>query len=217
MGISKNIIHDRLAHGWSVEEALTTPIDTSKRNHLPRPIVTIERLTNWNIVLNEARKTMGLEDSENTPTSEWKKKILMARHSPIRGLIFRISIENLKYWISVHFCRHSVGVTHFVQSQRDDRNETRVESRDDLAQSALVKHDMVINAESIINISRKRLCHKASDPTRKIWQKVVAELKNIGETELAAFCKPECWWMGNECPEMKPCGMCPPKAMPEII
>ena len=42
----------------------------------------------------------------------------------------------------------------------------------------------------------------------------VFELKNIGETELAAFCKPECWWCGNKCPEMKPCGLCPPKEMP---
>lgn len=180
-----------------------------------QPTVRIERLTDWKLVLSKARKTMGLGDAVKGPTTEWKKKILMARHSPIRALEFNISIENLKSWVSVHLVRHNQGIRHFVQSQRDDRNEGRAVSRDDLPQSTLVKHDMVLNAESIINVSRKRLCMQASIETRQVWKLVVEELKNIGETELASFCQPECWWMGGECPEMKPCGMCPAKAMPQ--
>lgn len=216
MGLTKNVIHDRLARGWTIPDALTTPIDISKRNHIPRPSVKIQRLTEWDVVLNEARKTMGFDDVIHSPSSEWKRKILLARHSPIRGLMFRISIKNLKYWISVHFCRHTQGITHFVQSQRDDRVEGRVESRENLSQSELVKHDMVLNAESIINISKKRLCKKASVQTQQVWRMVVDELREIGEVELAAFCKPECWWCGNQCPEIKPCGMFPPKEMPAV-
>ena len=214
MGLSKNLIHDRLAAGWTIEAALTTPKDLSKVNKTTRPIVKIERLTDWELVLTEARKTMGLGDAEKEPTSIWKQKILMARHSPIRALQFRISITNLKYWVSVHLCRHALGITHFVQSQRDDRNEARIESRDELPQSALVKHDMVLNAESLINISKKRLCNKASIPTRHLWEEVKRQMSKIGEQEMASFMQPECWWCGNKCPEMRPCGRFPPKEMP---
>ena len=115
------------------------------------PTVKIERLTDWKLVLSKARKTMGMGDAVKEPTAEWKKKILMARHSPIRALEFNISIENLKSWVSVHLVRHNQGISHFVQSQRDDRNEGRPVSRDDMPQSTLVKHDMVLNAESILH------------------------------------------------------------------
>ena len=41
------------------------------------------------------------------------------------------------------------------------------------------------------------------------------ENENIGEVEVAAFCKPECWWLGG-CPEPQSCGRCEPKEMPSI-
>lgn len=176
----------------------------------------VERLTDWDIVKAEALNTVGILDKGKSPTSAWIKKILMARHSPIRAMKFRIRLVGIKYWVSVHLCRHSQGITHYVRSQRDDRNVDRGISRDDIPQSALVNHDMVLNAESIINISKKRLCYQASKETRETWQAVVDELRRIGEIELASFCRPECWWCGNECPEMRPCGMCPPKEMPEL-
>ena len=97
-------------------------------------------------------------------------------------------------------------MTHFVQSQRDDRNVDRDVSRDDLPQSALVKHDIVLNAESIINISRRRLCAQASPETREAWSAVVAKLREIGEKELADACVPECVYRGF-CPEFKSCGL----------
>lgn len=177
---------------------------------------TIERLTRWEQVLAEALNTVGVLEVKKSPSSDWKKKILLARHSPIRALEFRIRLVGIRYWVSVHLCRHSIGITHYVRSQRDDRNPARTLSRDGLPQSALVNHDLVLNAESIINISKKRLCMQASKETREVWQAVVEELKRIGEVELASFCKPECWWCGNECPEMRPCGMRPPKTMPEV-
>lgn len=176
----------------------------------------IQRLTSWTLVYTEALATMGCSSKDKEPTSRWKARILQARHSPIRAMMYRIQLTGIKYWVSVHLCRHTQGVTHYVKSQRDDRNPECNESRDNFPQSALVNHEMVLNAESIINIARKRLCMKASPETRKVWEAVVQELKNIGEVELAAFCKPECWWCGNQCPEIKPCGICPPKEMPEI-
>ena len=61
-----------------------------------------------------------------------------------------------------------------------------------------------LNAQEIINISKLRLCYKASYETRKIWMQVVEELRKI-EPHLAAACVPQCIYRGF-CPESKSCG-----------
>ena len=53
---------------------------------------------------------------------ELKKKYLTSEHSPIRYLRFIIRME-IPYCNSVHFVRHKLGVEHFVQSQRNDRQD----------------------------------------------------------------------------------------------
>lgn len=175
--------------------------------------VEITRLTDWNFVLNEARATMGLPDTDKEPDSKWKRKILLARHSPIQALEFRIRILGVKYWISVHLVRHFTGITHWVRSQRDDRNIDVHISRDDMPQSTLVNHDMKLNAQSILYISRKRLCAQASPETRAVWEEVKRQMYAIGEKELADCMMPECGWTAYKfCPEMKPCGRCRPLA-----
>lgn len=55
-----------------------------------------------------------------------------------------------------------------------------------------------------INISKLRLCYKASYETRKIWMQVVEELRKI-EPHLTAACVPQCIYRGF-CPESKSCG-----------
>ena len=183
--------------------------------------VKVTRLTDWQLVVDEARRTAWKDSLGHEPSHAFKMKALMCRHSPIQALLFRIEFSGLKSWISVHFVRHHTVDGHWVSSQRPDRSPTGAD-RDSLPQGALVNHDIILNAQEILYISKKRLCMQASPETRQAWQMVVEELKNIGETELAAFCKPECWWHGKGgsdkgyCPELRPCGMCPPKEMPEI-
>lgn len=60
------------------------------------------------------------------------------------------------------------------------------------------------NAEEIINISRARLCSKASKETREIWQNVLDLLEEV-DPDLVKFCKRPCCWNGF-CRERKPCG-----------
>ena len=177
--------------------------------------VKVTRLTDWQLVVDRARTTAWKESLGHEPSQAFKMKALMSRHSPLRVLRFLIELKGIPYWLSVHLCRHGLA-THFVSSQRPDRSPSGTD-RHSLPQDALVNHDIELNAEEILHISRKRLCMQASGETRQVWQKVVDELKNIGEVELAAFCKPECWWMGNECPEPNSCGLCASKPMPEII
>ncbi len=63
---------------------------------------------------------------------------------------------------------------------------------------------MIINAQAIINISRQRLCSKASKETREAWQAVIAEL-NETDPILAKACVPSCVYRGL-CPEFSTCG-----------
>lgn len=177
--------------------------------------VKITRLTDWNLVVDEARRTAWKDSLGHEPSRNFKLKALMSRHSPIQALLFRIEFKDIPYWVSVHLVRHHTVDGHWVSSQRPDRSPTGTD-RHSLPQDALVNHDIILNAQEILYISKKRLCAKASKETREIWSKVVSELRNIGEVELSAFCKPECWWCGNKCPESAPCGLCPAKEMPQL-
>lgn len=62
----------------------------------------------------------------------------------------------------------------------------------------------LINAEAIINMSRKRLCAKASKETREIWQKV-CELIEESDPDLYPHLVKPCVATGV-CREHKPCG-----------
>jgi hypothetical protein len=162
----------------------------------------------WKDVFNSARTTIGLEETNKNISDEWKKRILLAEHSPIRQLIYKWKWYNLPYWVSVHFVRHWLGILHFVKSQRDDRrkNEDSDISRNNFLQSSPVNHECEANIQSLINISRKRLCFQASKETRNAWIMVVEEIKKIDSVS-ASVLVPECIYRGF-CPEMKTCGYC---------
>ena len=125
----------------------------------------------------------------------------MAEHSPIRQMVFKWKWVNLKSWVSVHFVRHKYGIEHFVSTQRTDRTGV---NRDALPQDALVEHECFANAQAMIFISRKRLCHQASPETTQAWELVLDEVAKI-EPELRSVCVPECVYRGF-CPEFKSCG-----------
>lgn len=167
-------------------------------------IESIEQTTSWRRVLNAARRTVGKDALEKDPSSEWKKKILMAEHSPIRLLEFDFSWKGIKSWVATHFARHHEGCEKFVRSQRDDRNSNEL-SRDELPQGTLVDMNMTCNAQALINISRKRLCKQASPETRQAWKLVKEEVEKINP-EVASMMVPECIYRGGWCPEMTTCG-----------
>ena len=155
---------------------------------------------NWQEIKNTTLTTIG-KDAGVYPTSDWKRKILMAEHSPIRKLKISWKWYDLKYWVSVHFTRHKFGIEHFVSTQRTDRTGV---NRDVLSQDSFVKHEVEANAQSIINISRKRLCNCASVETRESWKEVLKGIEKV-EPELVSCCVPECVYRGF-CPEFKSCG-----------
>ena len=59
----------------------------------------------WEEVANRARTTVGKEELGKEPSDNFKKRILMAEHSPIRGLIYCFKITNIKSWVATHTSR----------------------------------------------------------------------------------------------------------------
>lgn len=162
------------------------------------------KLTNikgtWEEVVNRARTTVGKEELGREPSDKFKRKILMAEHSPIRGLIYCFKITNIKSWVATHFVRHHVGVEKWVRTQRTDRTGI---SRDELPQGAEVEMEIEANAQALINISRKRLCNQASPETREVMQEIKKEVSKRDEF-LANVMVKECIYRGF-CPEINSC------------
>lgn len=169
----------------------------------------MEQVTNWKRVLNAARRTIGRKPIDKDPSDDWKGKMLLAEHSPIRLLEFDWSWGNIRQWVTAHLVRHHEGCEKFVHSQRGDRRKILedygVETRDDLPQGALNDMDMTANAQALINISRKRLCNCASKETREAWLKVKEAIAEV-DPVMASKMVPECIYRGF-CPEfLSPCG-----------
>lgn len=154
----------------------------------------------WEIVKNATMNTIG-KKAGKYPDSQWKQKLLLAEHSPIRLIRFHWRWDDLPSWVSVHFVRHKVGIEHFVKSQRTDRTGI---DRNELPQGALVSHECEADAQALINISRKRLCNCVSPETRTAWQLMKNEVEKV-EPELAKCMVRECIYRGF-CPEMFSCG-----------
>jgi hypothetical protein len=172
-------------------------------------IIRIEQITNWQRVVNAARRTIGKKPLSKEPSDKWKAQMLLAEHSPIRLLEFEWTWSNIKQWVTVHLVRHWLGCNKFIHSQRGDRRalleEYNVNSRDELPQGALNDMDMSANAQALINISRKRLCSCASKETREAWIQVKEAISEI-DPIMASKMVPECIYRGF-CPEfMNSCG-----------
>jgi hypothetical protein len=166
----------------------------------------------WREVADAARTTIRQDEGVNEPSSKWKKRILLAEHSPVRKLCFNWKWLDLPYWVSVHFVRHKYGIEHFVSTQRTDRTGS---DRTGARQDAPVMHECFANAQSVMFISRRRLCSQASPETRAAWKLVVDEISKH-EPEVGECCVPECVYRGF-CPEFKPCGYCDTPAFQEAL
>lgn len=185
--------------------------------------VNVIQETPWSRALNAARRTIGKSPLNKEPSDNWRKMVIMAEHSPIKLVEYLISFKDLRQWVGVHLLRHE-HMLPFIHSQRVDRREDidslteRVMSiieedvksdesfnkRDYLFQGEPNDQDFVVNAQTLINISRKRLCHCASKETREAWVAVKEAIKEF-DPIMASFMVPNCIYRGR-CPEMNTCG-----------
>ena len=154
----------------------------------------------WKCVKARALVTIGKRPI-SPPDSDWKHRILEARHSPIRYLRYSFYIE-CPSWVSVHLCRH-VHAQPYVKSQRNDRQHDY--DRNKAPQDSPVSMIYDVNAEELMTIANKRLCQQASPETRQL----VADMCTLAEAatpELRGLLVPMCEYHGGVCHEMYPCG-----------
>ena len=164
--------------------------------------VTVTQETSWKRALNAARRTIGKPSIDKEPSKKWKAKMLLAEHSPIKLVEYLISFKNLRQWVGVHLLRHWF-VLPFIHSQREDRRKLDC-SRDELPQGAPNDQDFVVNAQTLKNISRKRLCLCASKETREAWNAVKEEIRKQDEVMADKMVR-NCVYCGF-CPELNCCG-----------
>lgn len=147
--------------------------------------------------LNTVGKT-----STQLPTDAWKKKLIEAEHSPLRELWFGIKMT-IPYWVSVHFVRHHIGVNHYVQTQRNDRQTSY--DRTQAPQGEIVSHMMSVNAQELVFMAHKRLCHQASKEARMVMEEIVKQVVELCP-EFKSVLVPLCYYRGGLCTEFYPCG-----------
>ena len=153
----------------------------------------------WEEVVSDCRSTVGKPPLGHEPSAEFKRKILISEHSPIRDISVKWTWHNIKSWVATHWVRHKWEC--FVKTQRTDRTGI---DRDKLPQDAPVDFTGEMNAQSAIDTMRKRLCHQASPETREYAEDFKRALYAI-EPELSDVLVPQCVYRCG-CPEAKPCG-----------
>lgn len=148
-------------------------------------------ITNFNVnwlAIKSACMTTISKQANKEPDDEWKKKLLVCQHSPIRRGIVSWKWEEIPYAISTHFARHHEGCEKFISTSRTDRTNV---DRNERSQMDYVSMEMDSNIQALLNVSERRLCTCADPITRKYWQAVLEEIKKYDETIFWA-CVPQC-------------------------
>lgn len=139
-------------------------------------------ITNFNInwlAIKSACMTTISKQAGKEPSKEWKRKLLVCQHSPIRRGIISWKWDEIPYCISTHFARHHEGCEKFVGTSRADRTE--IKDRSQRTQMDCVPMEMDANIQALINISEKRLCKCADPLTTAYWESLLEEIKNYDE------------------------------------
>ncbi len=156
--------------------------------------IKVKKLTDESLMRRACEMTMRGATSKTT-----LDKIYDCEHSPMRTQLFWIEMLEIPTFVSVHLVRHKIGVEHFVMSNRDDRG-----GNDTVSRNTPVNHGMLIDAQSLINMARKRLCKKSHKETVKIFSLLRDKISEV-DIDLAKYMIPECEYRSG-CHELKTCG-----------
>lgn len=157
--------------------------------------IVVEQITPNSLVnLAAAYTTRNPDKKLGTPLAAW----IRSEHSVIRALWFAIHMRGIPAFVAGHFARHHVGCIPFVQSNRPDRGGDKQANR-----HTPVNMLLIANAQAIIDISRRRLCRKASEETRLAWEAVTDQMGAVCP-DLAKHMVPNCIYRGK-CHELTPC------------
>ena len=157
---------------------------------------------NWKNIKSACMTTISKEAGDKEPSHEWKRKLLLCEHSPIRRGVVSWKWPEIPYAISTHFARHHEGCEKFISTSRADRTGVDRTTR---TQMDPVQMEMDANIQALLNISYKRLCTCADPLTRAYWTSLIYAIKGHDE-DIFWACVPQCVRCGG-CPEYKSCGL----------
>ena len=166
------------------------------------------KITNFNVdwlSIKSACMTTISKQAGKEPGKEWKRKLLVCQHSPLRRGIVSWKWEEIPYCISTHFARHHEGCEKFVGTSRADRTE--VKDRSQRTQMDLVPMEMDANIQALINISERRLCTCADPLTTKYWESVLDEIEKYDE-DIRWACVPSGIAHGGCTEPFSKCNLC---------
>lgn len=144
---------------------------------------------NWKKIKAACMTTIRKQAGEGEPSKDWKRKILICQHSPIRRGEISWVWEEIPYAISTHFARHHEGCEKFIGTSRADRTE--IKDRSQRTQMDMVPMEMDANIQALINISARRLCLQADPTTIKYWNQVLDAIREYDE-DIYWACVPQC-------------------------
>ena len=147
----------------------------------------------WKRIKSACMTTISKQAGDKEPSTEWKRKLLLCEHSPVRRSSISFKFDEIPYCISTHFVRHHVGCEKWIGTSRDDRTGVDRHTR---SQMDMVPMEMDVNIQALINISRKRLCTCADPTTRKYWEAVLEAIKEYDE-DIYFACVPEGIYRGG--------------------
>lgn len=148
----------------------------------------LEFNVNWSSIKRACLRTIGKEGGQKEPTKEWKRKLLICRHSPIRKGVITWRWSEIPYAISTHFVRHHAGCEKFVATERADRTGVDRKLR---SQMDPVSMEMDANIEALIGISEKRLC-TCADPLTQAYAQSLRDAIEEHDEDIAWVMAPQC-------------------------
>ena len=161
-------------------------------------IISVEKLTGIELLQWACSMTIDAESSMKFD------RIYRNEHSPMRSQIFKISMYDIPTFVSTHLVRHNIGVIgHYCKTQRDDRiGETEGTAHDRWTPT---NHGILCNAQALVNMARKRLCHTSHWATVEVMRNILVEVAEV-DPALAKRMVPECIYRGGVCHEDRICG-----------
>lgn len=155
----------------------------------------------WQEIVDDCRASVKKPPLGKEPSAEFKRRMVICEHSPIRDMWVKFQWIGMKYWEAMHWKTHKwEGV---VNTQRNDRQD--LYDRNKAPQDMPVNFTGNANIQHTIDTWRKRLCRMASKETRETAEDFKRELRKA-EPEWSDALVPNCIYRCG-CPEMGGCGM----------
>ena len=95
---------------------------------------TTTKITNFNVrwqaIKSACMTTISKKAGDKEPPREWKRKLLICRHSPIRRGVISWKWENIPYAISTHFARHHEGCENSLEQKEQIEQKLKTEQKE---------------------------------------------------------------------------------------